>query len=147
MTVNEEKPNIRRTQSHEPRRTNQPSFPLMQIAEKYRKELRDLSKGGGLLPVHLQKESEEEVKKEAPEPETPELENISKDEVDLVREANNKDDLETAVDRDLRNTETSAGSVFCCLFVCLFVCVVVFFFFLARTSLEHVKPHCLSLES
>ena len=146
MTVNEEKPNIRRTQSHEPRRTNQPSFPLMQIAEKYRKELRDLSKGGGLLPVHLQKESEEEVKKEAPEPETPELENISKDEVDLVREANNKDDLETAVDRDLRNTETSAGSVFCCLFVCLFVCVVVFFF-LARTSLEHVKPHCLSLES
>ena len=146
MTVNEEKPNIRRTQSHEPRRTNQPSFPLMQIAEKYRKELRDLSKGGGLLPVHLQKESEEEVKKEAPEPETPELENISKDEVDLVREANNKDDLETAVDRDLRNTETSAGSVFCCLFVCLFVCVV-FFFFLARTSLEHVKPHCLSLES
>ena len=100
----------------------------MQIAEKYRKELRDLSKGGGLLPVHLQKESEEEVKKEAPEPETPELENISKDEVDLVREANNKDDLETAVDRDLRNTETSAGSVFCCLFVCLFVCVVVFFF-------------------
>ena len=134
MTVNEEKPNIRRTQSHEPRRTNQPSFPLMQIAEKYRKELRDLSKGGGLLPVHLQKESEEEVKKEAPEPETPELENISKDEVDLVREANNKDDLETAVDRDLRNTETSAGSVFCCLFVCLFVCVVVFFFF----SQEHL---------
>ena len=106
----------------------------MQIAEKYRKELRDLNKGGGLLPVHLQKESEEEVKKEAPEPETPELENISKDEVDLVREANNKDDLETAVDRDLRITETSAGSVFCCLFVCLFVCVVVFYFF----SQEHL---------
>ena len=128
MTVNEEKTNIRRTQSHEPRRTNQPSFPLMQIAEKYRKELRDLSKGGGLLPVHLQKESEEDVKKEAPELETPELEDISKDEVDLVREANNKDDLETAVDRGLRITETSAGRVFC-----LFVCVVVFYFF----SLEH----------
>ena len=134
MTVNEEKPNIRQTQSHEPRRTNQPSFPLMQIAEKYRKELRDLNKGGGLLPVHFQKESEEDVKKEAPELETPELEDISKDEVDLVREANNKDDLETAVDRDLRITETSAGSVFCCLFVCLFVCVVVFYFF----SQEHL---------
>lgn len=100
----------------------------MQIAEKYRKELRDLNKGGGLLPVHLQKESEEDVKKEAPELETPELEDISKDEVDLVREANNKDDLETAVDRGLRITETSAGRVFC-----LFVCVVVFYFF----SLEH----------
>ena len=138
MTVNEEKPNIRRTQSHEPRRTNQPSFPLMQIAEKYRKELRDLSKGGGLLPVHLQKESEEEVKKEAPEPETPELENISKDEVDLVREANNKDDLETAVDRDLRNTETSAGSVFCCLFVCLFV---LSFFFFSQEHLLNMLSH------
>ena len=144
MTVNEEKPNIRRTQSHELRRTNQPSFPLMQIAEKYRKELRDLNKGGGLLPVHFQKESVEEVKKEAPELETSELEDISKDEVDLVREANNKDDLETAVDRDLRITETSAGSVFCCLFVCL---CCRFLFFLARTSLEHVEPHCLSLES
>lgn len=98
----------------------------MQIAEKYRKELRDLSKGGGLLPVHLRKESEEEVKKEAPEPETPELENISKDEMDLVKEANNKDDLETAVDRDLRITETSAGSVFC-LFASLFV--LLFFIF------------------
>ena len=91
----------------------------MQIAEKYRKELRDLNKGGGLLPVHLQKESEEDVKKEAPEQETPELEDISKDEVDLVREANNKDDLETAVDRGLRITETSAGRVFC-LFVLFF---------------------------
>ena len=141
MTVNEEKPNIRRTQSHEPRRTNQPSFPLMQIAEKYRKELRDLSKGGGLLPVHLQKESEEEVKKEAPEPETPELENISKDEVDLVREANNKDDLETAVDRDLRNTETSAGSVFCCLFVCLFVCLCCRFFFFSQEHLLNMLSH------
>ena len=138
MTVNEEKPNIRRTQSHEPRRTNQPSFPLMQIAEKYRKELRDLSKGGGLLPVHLQKESEEEVKKE---PETPELENISKDEVDLVREANNKDDLETAVDRDLRNTETSAGSVFCCLFVCLFVCLCCRFFFFSQEHLLNMLSH------
>ena len=116
----------------------------MQIAEKYRKELRDLNKGGGLLPVHFQKESVEEVKKEAPELETSELEDISKDEVDLVREANNKDDLETAVDRDLRITETSAGSVFCCLFVCL---CCRFLFFLARTSLEHVEPHCLSLES
>ena len=105
----------------------------MQIAEKYRKELRDLSKGGGLLPVHLQKESEEEVKKEAPEPETPELENISKDEVDLVREANNKDDLETAVDRDLRITETSAGSVFRCLFVCLFV---LSFFIFSRKNIS-----------
>ena len=91
------------------------------------------------MPVHLQKESEEDVKKEAPELETPELEDISKDEVDLVREANNKDDLETAVDRGLRITETSAGRVFC-----LCCC---FLFFLARTFLEYVKPHCLSLES
>ena len=101
----------------------------MQIAEKYRKELRDLNKGGGLLPVHFQKESEEDVKKEAPELETPELEDISKDEVDLVREANNKDDLETAVDRDLRITETSAG----CLFVCLFV---LSFFIFSRKNIS-----------
>ena len=92
------------------------------------------------MPVHLQKESEEDVKKEAPELETPELEDISKDEVDLVREANNKDDLETAVDRGLRITETGAGRDFVCLCCC-------FLFFLARTFLEYVKPHCLSLES
>ncbi|PFX21993.1 Protein HOS4 [Stylophora pistillata] len=107
--INEDKPNIRRTQSHEQRRSNPLHFPLMHIAEKYRKELRDL-KEGGQLPAHAQKESKEQEKKETPEPETLELENISNDEVEIVREANNKDELETAVNGGLRTTEGTVSS-------------------------------------
>lgn len=49
-------------------------------------------------------------KKEAPKPETQELENISKDEIEIVREANNEDESETAINRGLRTTDSAVSS-------------------------------------
>ena len=82
----------------------------MQIAEKYRKELRDLNEGAGHLPAHAQRESKREVEGHAPEPETLHLKNIIKDEVDLMRETNDTDELETGVERSQIITEITAGN-------------------------------------
>ena len=83
----------------------------MKIAEKYRKELREFNEGTRHLPAHAQNGSKEE--KPIPEPETLQLKKTWKDEVDVVREANDMDnELEKGVERSPSFTETSSGKSF-----------------------------------
>ena len=87
----------------------------MQIAEKYRKELRELNEGPLHLPTHAQGDSKEDVENPAAGPDTPKLKETWKDEVEVVKDANGLSDLE----KDEQSTviaEISEGEPF--LFLC-----------------------------
>lgn len=84
----------------------------MKIAEKYRKELRELNEGTLHLPAHEQSDSKEEVERPTPEPETLQLKKTWTDEVDVVRGANNMDELEEGVKQSTNLPETSVGKPF-----------------------------------
>ena len=94
VTNNEDKASLRRTKSHERPRSNPSPFPLMQIAEKYRKELRELNGGTLHLPTHAQGDSKEDVDSSTAEPQTPQLKKTWKDEVEVAKEANSMNELE-----------------------------------------------------
>ena len=81
----------------------------MQIAEKYRKELRELNEGTLHLPAHAQSESKQEAERPTPESEMLQLKKTWKDEVDVVRGANNMDESEEGLQQNTTFTETSAG--------------------------------------
>lgn len=66
----------------------------MQIAEKYRKELRELNEGKLHLPTHAQGDSKEDVDSSTAEPQTPQLKKTWKDEVEVAKEANGMNELE-----------------------------------------------------
>ena len=75
----------------------------MQIAEKYRKELRELNEGTLYLPTHAQSDSKEDVDIRTAEPETPRLNKTWKDEVEVVKDANGVNNLE----KDEQSTVTA----------------------------------------
>lgn len=89
---NENKTTLHRTKSHERPRSSLSPFPLMQIAEKYRKELRELNEGPLHLPTHAQGDSKEENQTAGPD--TPQLKETWKDEVEVVKDANGVNYLE-----------------------------------------------------
>lgn len=95
---NENKTTLHRTKSHERPRSSLSPFPLMQIAEKYRKELRELNEGPLHLPTHAQGDSKEENQTAGPD--TPQLKETWKDEVEVVKDANGVNYLE----KDEQNT-------------------------------------------
>ena len=84
----------------------------MQIAEKYRKELREFNEGTLRLPAHAQSECKEEAERPTPEPETVQLKKIWTDEVDVVKGANKMNELEEGVQQNKNLNETSAGETF-----------------------------------
>ena len=65
----------------------------MQIAEKYRKELRELNDGPLHLPTHAQGDFKEDVENPAAGPDTPQLKETLRDEVEVVKDANGLNDL------------------------------------------------------
>ena len=89
---NEDKTTLRRTKNHERPRSSLSPFPLMQIAEKYRKELQELNQGPLHLPTHAQDDSKEENPTAGPD--TPQLKETWKHEDEVVKDANGVNDLE-----------------------------------------------------
>lgn len=73
----------------------------MQIAEKYRKELRELNEGPLHLPTHAQGDSKEDNPTAGLD--TPQLTETWKDEVEVVKDANGVNDLE----KDEQSTVTA----------------------------------------
>lgn len=107
---NEDKTTLRRTKTNERPRSSPPPFPMVQIAEKYRKELRELNAGALHLPTHAQSDSKEDVDRPRAELETPQLKKTWNDEVEVVKDANGINELE----KEQRTifAETSEGEPF-----------------------------------
>lgn len=59
---------------------------MVQIAEKYRKKIRELNAGALHLPTYAQSDSKENVDRPTAELETPQLKKTWKDEVEVVKE-------------------------------------------------------------
>lgn len=84
---------------------------MVQIAEKYRKELRELNAGALHLPTHAQSDSKEDVDRPTAELETPQLKKTWKDEVEVVKDANGINELEKEEQRTIFE-ETSEDEPF-----------------------------------
>lgn len=84
---------------------------MVQIAEKYRKELRELNAGALHLPTYAQSDSKEDVDRPTAELETPQLKKTWKDEVEVVKDANGINELEKEEQRTIF-AETSEGEPF-----------------------------------
>ena len=81
---------LRRSKSHEPPRSNPSSFRLMQIAEKYRKELREYNERTLKLPVRAQTGPSRETQNTKKEVQVPLLSTVtSMDEVEVATQETN----------------------------------------------------------
>lgn len=84
---------------------------MVQIAEKYRKKIRELNAGALHLPTYAQSDSKEDVDRPTAELETPQLKKTWKDEVEVVKDANGINELEKEEQRTIF-AETSEGEPF-----------------------------------
>ena len=71
---------------------------MVQIAEKYRKKIRELNAGALHLPTYAQSDSKEDVDRPTAELETPQLKKTWKDEVEVVKEEQRTIFAETSED-------------------------------------------------
>ena len=99
---------LRRAQSYEAPRSSSP-LPLMQIAEKYRKELREYNEGTLKLPDKESKKGlKEEGERTEKSSEVPHLAISPKDGVEVVEEANSVGELEKGLERPSARSEEPA---------------------------------------
>ena len=77
----------------------------MQIAEKYRKELRELNEGPLHLPTYAQGDSKEDMENPTAGPDTPKLKETWKDEVEVVKDANGFKDEQSTVFSEISESE------------------------------------------
>ena len=86
----------------------------MQIAERYRKELRDYNKGAVNLPTHAQKGSKERAKIPREDLKAPEITTNSTNEAEIVSDANNNKRYVGEIEKGIKSKipsieERSAG--------------------------------------
>lgn len=99
IAKNDDERQLRRLKSHEAPRSNPSSFRLMQIAEKYRKELREYNERTLKLPVCAQTGQSRETQNTKKAVQVPLLSTVtSMDEVEVVKETNSTSVTESGLE-------------------------------------------------